>query len=241
MLQKLMLALVGSKVWSWLLLKVLPYLRFSMYYTRFKGRRFVQGYKILAPGQFVLTLDEHKITSMLVPGFMTHAGFVVGNALHLPVKEVPYEVAEMTHDHFTKSYFFDVCKESSRVLICDCLDWDFGYVEKMLANLPRLEKAKYDVGFSLGVELLYCSELIYQLDRMANNPEANLLDLRDHSFLGRLEVDLSDIHGLGQRYISPDGLLFAKNTTVVWDSDGELDGMTGPEAREFCKEKKLIK
>ncbi len=241
---KLLLWMTETRLWHWIVMHVLPYIRFSMYYTRFSGDRFVEAYKILTPGQFILTLDESKGTAFLVPGFMTHATYVVGNCQYDP--KAKYEVAEMTHHNFTKSHLFTVCKESSRILICDCLDWDNDHKQRMLAAVPSMEGAQYDVTFTLGVSTLYCSELVFQLDRIARfwmfdgKAQGEFL-AKNPARPGALDVNLDDVKGLGTKYISPDGLLFGKNVRVVWDSDGELTGMMGPQARELCKQKGYIK
>jgi predicted nuclease of restriction endonuclease-like RecB superfamily len=117
-------------------------------------------------------------------------------------KDEIWEVSEMTHDHYVKSTFFDLCRESDRVIILECKDWDEEYSNKVIQKCKDLSSAKYDTQFNLGVEALYCSELIYQSD-----------------FERRLDIQLDDLIGLNKPYISPDGLLAAKNCTVIWDSD----------------------
>lgn len=237
-MRKLLLKLTQTKFWYIIIMRIIPYLRFSMYYTRFSGMAFNQGLKHLQPGRFLLTMDEKKATTVLVPGFMTHAAYCVNNCVAR--SNSSFEIVEMTHEDFAKNYFFDVCKEASRVLICDCDDWDYDHKARMVSAVPRLSKAKYDVGFSLGIKALYCSELVYQLDRIASNPGATDSDLSDTLLTGSLRVDLSDIAGLKKPYISPDGLLFAKNIRVIWDSDGILTGMTGPQAEKFLSDAKLV-
>jgi len=227
-----------TKLWSWLLLRVIPFVRFSIYYTRFEGDKFVEAYKILEPGQFILAIDEKKATTVLVPGFTTHAAYVVSNCQKFGGNK--YEVAEMTHRGYTKSYLFTICKEASRILICTCLYWDKEYKKDMVKNISRFENVKYGVNFSLGIKALYCSELIYQLDRITAFPKITEEALSSPDVRGVLDVDLSDLAGLGRPYISPDGLLFASNTKVVWDSDGEFTGMNGIQAEKFCKAKGYI-
>lgn len=214
-----------TALYAWILTKVLPFLRFSTQYTRFSGKSFVEGYTKLKRGQILLTVDESKATSFLIPGLMSHAAFVV-NVCNAGNQK--YEVAEMTHLNFTKSYFFDVCKEASRVIILECTDWRTYEIDKMIEYIPNFYKCKYDIRFTLGVRSLYCSELIYQLDNAVNR------------FKNQLKLDLSDLAGIGQPYISPDGLLFAQNVRVVWDSDGVFDGLTGPQAEKKCRQLGII-
>jgi hypothetical protein len=228
MYRKFLLWLTQTKFWAWLLLKVLPYIRFSMYYTRLRGKQYHAGYRLLKPADFILTVDEQKLTTFLVPGLMTHAAFCVAKKSDRPCD---FEVAEMTHENYTKSDFFDLCKEASRVLICTCNDWTDVNKVNMIQTCYSFEDALYDVSMNLknallGIKHLYCSALVWWVDQENGH---------------KMECDLTDLEGLGQEYISPDGLLFAKNTRVVWDSDGELDGMIGPEAEKFCRAKGYIK
>ncbi len=205
MKKRLLVWLMNTESYGWLLKHVIPYIRFTTYYTSLRGAKYTAGYEKLEPGHIILTLDKKKLTSMLIPGDFAHAALCVSN---LSVAERPstspgdYEVAEMTHTDYTKSYFFDICKESDRVIILKCTDWDDEYTQKVIAKCQEFEDATYDVKFGFGVKALYCSELIYQAD-----------------FEKRLQVNLEDLAGLGREYISPTGLYNAKNVKIVWDSD----------------------
>lgn len=101
------------------------------------------------------------------------------------------------------------------------------YLVEVIAAAHSLSKAKYDVEFLLGVEALYCSELIYMADQIAAHKLGEL---------PRLKVDLTDLVGLGRPYLSPDGLLFADNIHCIWDSDYEVNGFTGPQIEYILKE-----
>lgn len=217
MYKKFIMWFMSTSFYDWLLIKVIPYIRFSTYYTRLKGADYNAGYSVLQPGMFILCLDEQKLTSLLIPGFMSHAGYCIAKK---DGQWKPYEVGEMTRHGYTKSDFFDLCKESSRVLICTCIDWTSEDISKMISLCPQFESSKYDTKFTLGVEALYCSELIYQLDQLSGK---------------KLMVDLSDLAGLGRPYLSPDGLLLGKNVKVLWDSDYRLTGLIGPEIEDACK------
>jgi hypothetical protein len=195
-MKRILLFIMQTKFYSWLLLHIIPYIRFTTYYTSLRGNKYHQGYDLLRPGHIILTVDRKKLTSLLIPGDFSHAAFCVGK---YPEE---YEVAEMTHTNYTKSHFFDICKEADRVVILECPDFSAGYIQQMIDNCMSFETATYDLSFDLGVKALYCSELVYQAD-----------------FRRILKVDLSDLAGLGRAYISPDGLYAAKNVRVVWDSD----------------------
>lgn len=200
-MKKIILWLMQTETYSWLLKHVIPYIRFSLYYTSFRGWKYKRGYKKLKKGHIILTLDKKKLTSLLIPGNFSHAALCVDKG---PDSE--WEVSEMTHTDYTKSCFFDICKESDRVVIGTCGDWDDEYIDKVLIPACKsFEGAKYDSNFELGVKALYCSELIYQSD-----------------IEKRLKYDLDDLAGIGRPYISPDGISKSPNFKVVWDSDDEI-------------------
>ena len=112
-MKRLVVWLTNTKLWAWLLIKVVPFIRFTTYYTDFRGHQFIIGYKRLQPGDIILTKDKRKLTTVLIGGEFTHAALCVNLGR-------PYEIAEMTHHDYTKSFFFDVCKESDRVVILRC-------------------------------------------------------------------------------------------------------------------------
>lgn len=168
-----------------------------MYYTPFRGNKYNEAYSLIQAGDFIVCRDSVKATTLLIGGEWGHAALFMGKV----TEGARYEVAEMTHHNFTKSDFFDVCKESSDIAIFRCVDFDHEYIREMLNKCKSFQDAKYDVGFELGVRALYCSELVYQAD-----------------FERRLKVNLADIKGLGRQYISPVGLAKATNVVCVYDS-----------------------
>jgi hypothetical protein len=190
--------LMGTRFYSWLLLSVIPYIRFTTYYTSFRGWKYHRGYPLLRPGDIVLCKDKKKLTSLLVPGIFTHACQCVDVGSE-------WEISEMDHLGYVKSTFFDVCKESDRIVILRCNDYDADYTEKVIAKCKSLLGSPYNVEFKLGIPALYCSDLEYVSD-----------------IENRLQVSLEDLDELGRPYISPTGLYLAKNCTVVWDSDQEI-------------------
>lgn len=193
------LKIMQSQFYWYLLMKVFPYVRFTTYYTSLRGWRYMRGYKLIQDGDMVCVVDNKKLTHYIIPGQFSHAALVVG-------KGQEWEVSEMTHRNMTKSTFFDLCKEADRVVVIRCKDWDPEYVKTVLIPKAKsFEDAVYDVSFDLGVKALYCSELIYQSDVER-----------------RLQADLSDLIGLGKPYISPEGLYYAKNVDIIWDSYQEI-------------------
>lgn len=213
MLKKLykqfLLALMSTKAYNYLLLHIIPYIRFTTYYTSFRGYQFNRGYKYLQPGDFVLVKDYKKLTGFLIGGTWTHAAQVVDVGSD-------WEISEMTHTNYTKSCFFDVCAQADRVAIFRCTKYDWDYIHSTVVPTCRsFTSAVYDTQFdgadrvtalelSLGIPALYCSELVYQSD-----PER------------RIGASLEDLAGLGRPYVSPDDLANAPHVTCVWDSDWE--------------------
>ncbi|MEH0157179.1 YiiX/YebB-like N1pC/P60 family cysteine hydrolase [Limibacter armeniacum] len=185
------------RVYHYALKHVIPYIRFSTYYTSLRGWKYQVGYALLQPGDFILTIDKKKLTTFLIPGEFSHAAFCRSKG-----SDGDWEISEMTHSDFTKSYFFDICKESDRVVICRCPDWDGEYLDKMIERDMSFSDQPYDNMFDLKSDALSCSEHIYKLD-----PE------------NRLKVSTADVIGIGSQYVSPTGLWNAENKIVVWDSD----------------------
>lgn len=194
MKRKLILWLMQTKTYSWALKHIIPFIRFSVYYTKFPGVKFYIAYDKLRPGDIVVSVDPKKLTSLLIPGDWAHAGVCVS-------KDKVFEIAEMTHKDYTKSTFFDFCKESERIAIFRCTDFDPPYTAKFVDNVKGFEGALYDTLFGMGIIALYCSELPYQAD-----------DER------RMQVSLDDLAGLGRPYISPTGLTRGKNMVCIYDS-----------------------
>lgn len=237
MIRRFLLWFMNTSFYSWAILKVIPYVRFSMYYTKTRGDKYHEGYHYLEPGMVIGTIDYKKLTGILIPrvtgGILSHAALCVAkrdpkfpDALYSFINPLEgqgngIEVVEMTHIHFTFSDFFDVCKESDRVIIFECLDWDDLYKRRVIARALEYREIKYDAKFEHNFRALYCSELILSADTDAGYGTP------------RLKVDLSDLMGLGKPYISPDGLLCAKNVRVVWDSKGEFTGMRGQEIKDI--------
>jgi hypothetical protein len=153
----------------------------------------------LQAGDIILSADKWKLTGLLIPGKVDHAALFIGHG----TDQYP-EIYEMTHKGFTKSHFFDTCKESDRVIILRCTDFEPWYVHEMISYIENYSHVGYDQMFELGVEALYCSELIYVAD-----------------FEKRGKYNLEDLVGLGRPYISPQGLLEVENFKVIYDSDKE--------------------
>lgn len=196
-MKRFLLWMTKTRFFSWLLLHVVPYIRFTCYYTSFRGWKYHRGYKFLQPGDILLTNDRWKLTSLLVPGEWTHAALCVN-------KDSEFEIAEMTHTNFTRSTFFDLCKESTQVAILRCRDWDEEYTNRVITQCLSFDGTPYDTSFENDFKALYCSELIVASD-----------------VAGLLKVSHEDVLGLGMPYVSPDDIWQAENVDVIWDSDKE--------------------
>lgn len=209
-MKKLILFFMQTKTYSWLLKHVIPYIRFTTYYSSFRGYKYELARQVISDCDVILTTDNLKLTSLLIPGVVDHAALSIGGHIR---------IAQMTHNDYTVDTMFDICKEATRVIIMRCADIyeDYDYKSRMKQRVRGFEGAVYDGKFDLGVSALYCSELVYQGD-----------------FEHRIQCDLTDLMGLGRPYISPTGLLIAKNMRCVFDSDNEYLGLMG-----FEIEKKL--
>ncbi len=186
--------LMSTKFYKHVLLNVIPYIRFTTYYPDMKGKQYTKLYEAMEPGDIILTIDRRKLTTVLIPGEFSHAGMCVS-------KDGEWETSEMTHNHYDKTCLFDMAKSSDRIVIMrPQLSQDI--IDEAIDKCKSLEGTDYDTSFSLGVEALYCSELIYE------SYENNSLGL-----------DISDLLGMGKPYISPSGLYSAKNLKVVLDTD----------------------
>lgn len=201
LLRRILLYVAQTKIYTFCLKHIVPYIRFTTYYPSFDGYRFRKGYGVLRRGDIILCADNRKLTTKLIGGELTHAAICIGKDDYTTDF---FETLDMTHEDCRRAHFFDICKESDRVVILRCDDWDRDYITKVVEKALFFHRndVKYDYGFTLGVKALYCSELIYQSDVEK-----------------RLQVNLEDVAGLGIPYISPTGLFNSPNCQIVYDSD----------------------
>lgn len=194
--------LMSSPAYKYIITKVMPFARFSVSYSEIRGWKYKRGYDLLKPGHILLSVDRHKLNSIVIPGTFSHAALCVD-------KGSEWEVSEMTHKHYTKSTFYDICSEADRVVILECSDFDESYIAGMIELCKRWTHIKYDIRFEPGTKNLYCSELIYEADFE-----------RRIRFKGeQAELIRSPIFDVF--VIPPDDFLAAHNMHVVWDSDAE--------------------
>ena len=189
-----------SQAYEWVLYYIVPFIRFSFYYTSLRGKHYRAGHALLQAGDIILTRDNWKLTSFLIPGHLIHAALCVAK----DDKEC-FEVSEMVRVGYKKSEFYDVCHEADHVVILRCRDWDDEYIKKVIETCLSFDGLSYDIRFELGIKTLYCSELI-----VASDPEK------------RLDVSYDDLIGIGRPYISPMGIYHAKNVDLIWDSKNDV-------------------
>ncbi len=201
--------LMRTALYNRLLKDVIPYIRFTTYYTHPSNKEFQKwgalanlGYGKLKPGHIVLTVDEKKLTTKLISQFTGEEGF--SHAAQCISKNGEFEIAEMTHTDFTKSTWHDLCYESTRVVILECEAYDDEYIEVLVKKTPSFENTPYDNLFQMGIEALSCAELCYMYDSER-----------------RMNINLEPVLG-SDPYISPMGLYKGTNMVTVWDSDTEI-------------------
>jgi hypothetical protein len=193
-----------SSLYNFFMNHVVWRIRFTTYYPNLSGVYYHAAYEVLQPSDVVLTTDDLKLTSYLIPGNSgaDHAALCIS-------KDKKREIIEATHKGVKCCTFADTWKESTRIIIMRCLKWDEEYKREVISKSLTFENKPYDTSFN-NPQAIYCSELIM---------------LSDYQY--RANYDLSDIAGIGMKYISPSGLLFSYSFICVYDSKGEYTGLTG--------------
>ena len=129
--------IMNTRAYDYTLKHIIPYIRFSTYYTSLRGWKYHKLYKELQPGDVILTIDKKKLTTFLIPGEFSHAAMCIS-------LDGKWEISEMTHTDYTKSTFFDVCKESDRVVILRCKDCTQENINKAIDRCRSFENSVYD-------------------------------------------------------------------------------------------------
>ena len=59
------------------------------------------------------------------------------------------------HENYTKSEFYDICREADRVMIMECVDWDDDYIRNVIVPVCKsFEGATYDYAFTFGLNFI---------------------------------------------------------------------------------------
>jgi uncharacterized protein YycO len=141
-------------------------------------------------GDVVLTKSSFHLTNLLIGGRFSHAAIVVGKD----------RIAELTANGFDVRSVDEFSKHCTKISLLRIHPDDQLYATQMAVNAMGFSDRDYDYRFTLNVDALYCSELVYQSDTEK-----------------RLQCDLTDLVGMGCPYISPEGLYQAKGLTPIYE------------------------
>jgi len=196
---KLILGIMDSDFYHWFAFRVFPYLRFSNYYSEIEGWQYKRAYDLLKNGDMILATDKKKASALVIGGDLKHVGICVD-------KHSEWEISEMTHVGYRKSTFFDMCKESDIIVVVRGKRFDDDYIKNVfIPNVKSYENVGYDLSFEFGVKALYCSELVYVSDVEK-----------------RLNLDTSDLVGIGREYVSPQAIFDTDQIEVIYDSRKDI-------------------
>jgi len=204
MYRRFMLWLMTTPFYKWVVLTVIPKVRFSTGYTMLTGRHYHALYEAMETGDWIFTVDKSSLTGWSI---MKLTGGSVSHAAQCVDKGNPeWEIGEMIGTGYEKATLFDLVHQASRVIIADHPDWFSEYRFDMACRNKSFVDAIYDTQFDLdelpvGTSMLACSELLYHSD-----------------FDRTVEVNLEDVGGLGKPYISPQGLLNGKGLRIKADT-----------------------
>lgn len=146
--------------------------------------------KNMRPGDVLVSKSTYRLTNLVIGGKFSHGAFVINTN----------EIAEMTAKDFDVVDVNEFAAGCTHIALLRLKSPDQIYANKMVEKCLSFSDARYDADFSLGVEALYCSELVYQSD-----------------FERRMKCNLDDIVGMGRPYISPDGLFCAPGLELVYE------------------------
>lgn len=186
---KFILWLMSTRFYRFLLKYVIPQIQFF----HATGPNYAMKQAIrnsMRAGDVVLTKSGFHLTNLLIGGEFSHAAVVVG----------PDRIAELTANGFDVRSVDDFSKHCTKISLLRLHPDDQAYATQMAINAMSFSDRDYDYRFTLNVDALYCSELVYQCDTEK-----------------RLQCDLTDLVGMGCPYISPEGLYAAKGLRPVFE------------------------
>jgi len=192
-MRRIVLFLMQTRAYRYLMRYVVPKIRFSTSYGHLTGKHYKHISDMIEPGDVIQVSDPWKLTGLLIPGW-DHSELVLddeGNSVGCHAEGLRY------------SLLFDTLKECKEVRILRCKDraWaEFAALNGAeLFERNKINPITYDLMFSLGVEALYCHELIMFCYPM-------------------IRFDLSDAAGLGLPYLSALGIAENEAFQLVFDS-----------------------
>lgn len=147
--------LMRTKIYSYVVLYLVPKIRFSTSYAKFDGESYDKLKATLKNGDVLVMVDEYKLSSFLIPEKWSHAGIYFDGYVY-----------EMVTPHIKKTHLYDFCKASNEVAAYRCPLFPYEYIKEMHKLADKLLKLKvpYDVMFADDYQKLYCSELVIYLD-----------------------------------------------------------------------------
>lgn len=146
--------------------------------------------RTMLPGDVLLSKSSFHLTNLLIGGRFSHGAMVISTD----------KIAEMKANDFDLTDVNKFCEGATRIALLRLKPFDENYANQMANTAMSFSNAQYDTSFTLGVESLYCSELCFQSD-----------------IENRMDVDLSDLVGMGRPYVSPEGLYSAKGLQVIFE------------------------
>lgn len=193
-LRKFIRWLLSTRLCAFFVKYVIPEVKF--FHAPGPSWRVKQDFKqTMRIGDILLSKSRGHLTNLLIPGKFSHAAIVIGKN----------KIAEMKANDFDVVDFEHFSKHTTRLALLRLRPYEKEYARQMANKAMSFSSARYDRLFSLGVDALYCSELCYEAD-----------------FQRRMKADLSDLEGLGQKYISPVGLYEAPGLHAVLEWEDRL-------------------
>jgi hypothetical protein len=189
-MRKILLFIMDSFPYQIFLRYILPKLRWP------KGLPWQVKFALIdrvKKGDILLASTKRSLGAKLIPGDWDHAAIYTDRCPE-------FEIAEMVAHGFNEcslKHFSDDC--DSICVLRPMRSWTPYYIKLFVDKCLSFSGAEYDRKFSLGVKTLYCSEIVYHSD-----------------YQHRLDFNLKDIHALGTKYLSPDGIYKCTNLKVIY-------------------------
>lgn len=151
-------------------------------------------YEKLKKGQLILSVNKLSITKLLIPGEFTHISFCVS-------KDINAELHSIYINGYTKESFKNLCLNSTRITIIECLDFTDKYIEKYIEEIQKYKEYDYNYNLKKNTDNIVCSDLILKadIDKKIKMPIGNNF-LKNNMYI-------------------PDAFLKASNINIVADSD----------------------